>query len=84
MQLAGVSALPPAARRRRFLTAGEIGVVAVYFLVALLSITLTRNSTGASLLWPANAMSGALLVRLPAVRWGRTFSGLLCVGSWRT
>jgi diguanylate cyclase len=77
-----VSRPPPQRERRRGLvTEGEVLIVAIYFLVALASIALTRNATGASLLWPANAITAALLVRTPSVRWGRIFVGLLCGGT---
>jgi diguanylate cyclase (GGDEF)-like protein/PAS domain S-box-containing protein len=67
-------------RDKRLVTRGEVCVIAVYFLVALTSIVLTRNSAGSSLLWPANAITGALLVRLPVIRWTRIFPGVLCAG----
>ncbi|HEY0342753.1 MAG TPA: MASE1 domain-containing protein, partial [Steroidobacteraceae bacterium] len=67
-------------RRSLFTTRGEVFVIAVYFAVAMTSILLTRNSAGSSLLWPANAITAAFLVRLPAVRWGRVFVGVLCSG----
>jgi diguanylate cyclase len=66
---------------KRLVTKGEVFVIALYFLVALTSIALTRNSVGSSLLWPANAITAALLVRLPAIRWGRVFLGVLCAGT---
>jgi diguanylate cyclase (GGDEF)-like protein/PAS domain S-box-containing protein len=76
---AGTVSRPPQSERRRGLvTEGEVFIVALYFLVALASIALTRNASGSSLLWPANAMAAALLVRMPALRWGRVFVGLLC------
>jgi diguanylate cyclase len=68
-------------RGKRLVTRGEVFVIALYFLVALTSIALTRNSVGSSLLWPANAITAAFLVRLPAVRWGRIFLGILCAGA---
>ena len=63
--------------RQPFMTRGEIGIVVLYFLVSLTSIALTRNASGASLLWPANAMAAALLLRNPSLRWGRVFVGVL-------
>lgn len=66
---------------KRLVTKGEVFVIALYFLVALTSIALTRNSVGSSLLWPANAITAALLVRLPAIRWGPVFLGVLCAGA---
>jgi len=78
---AGTVSRPPQSERHRgLITAGEVFVVALYFLVALASIALTRNSSGSSLLWPANAITAALLVRSPSIRWGRIFVGLLCGG----
>jgi diguanylate cyclase (GGDEF)-like protein/PAS domain S-box-containing protein len=68
-------------RGKRLVTKGEVFLIALYFLVALTSIALTRNSVGSSLLWPANAITAAFLVRLPAVRWGRIFLGVLCAGT---
>ena len=76
-----VSRPPQSERRRRLVTEGEVFIVALYFLVALASIALTRNVGGPSLLWPANAITAALLVRIPSVRWGRVFVGLLCGGT---
>ena len=61
--------------------ATEFGVVGLYFLVSLAAIALTRNASGASLLWPANAIAAALLVRVPAVRLGRVFVGVLLGGA---
>jgi diguanylate cyclase len=72
---------PQSERRRGLITEGEVFVIALYFLVALASIALTRNASGASLLWPANAITAALLVRSPSVRWGRISVGLLCGGT---
>lgn len=68
-------------RRERHLTAWEFGVIGLYFLVSLASIALTRNAGGASLLWPANAITAALLLRVPAARWGRVFGGVLVGGA---
>src|ERR1700727_2046068 len=72
---------PQSERRRGLVTESEILVIALYFLVALASIALTRNASGSSLLWPANAVTAALLVRSPSVRWGRIFVGLLFGGT---
>ena len=76
-----VSRPPQSERRRRLVTEGEVFIVALYFLVALASIVLTRNVGGPSLLWPANAITAALLVRSPSVRWGRISVGILCGGT---
>ena len=79
---AGTVSRPPQSERRRGLvTEGEVFIVALYFLVALASIALTRNVGGPSLLWPANAITAALLVRSPSVRWGRISVGILCGGT---
>ena len=79
---AGTVSRPPQSEPRRgLITEGEVLVIALYFLVALASIALTRNASGSSLLWPANAITAALLVRIPSVRWGRVFVGLLCGGT---
>src|ERR1700722_9006806 len=79
---AGTVPRPPQSERRRgLITEGEVFIVARYFLVALGSIALTRNVGGPSLLWPANAITAALLVRSPSVRWGRVFVGILCGGT---
>ena len=66
--------------RERYRVQWEFGIVGLYFLVSLASIALTRNAAGASLLWPANAIAAALLVRVPAVRLGRVFVGVLLGG----
>ena len=76
-----VSRPPQIERRRRLVTEGEVLIVALYFLVALASVALTRNVGGPSLLWPANAITAALLVRSPSVRWGRISVGILCGGT---
>jgi diguanylate cyclase (GGDEF)-like protein/PAS domain S-box-containing protein len=59
------------------MTRGEIGVAVLCFLVSLLSIALTRNASGASLLWPANAMAAAFLLRNPSLRLDRVFIAVL-------
>jgi diguanylate cyclase len=80
--LAGPVSRPPESERRRGLvTEGEVFIVALYFVASLASIALTRNASGSSLLWPANAVAAALLVRMPSARWGRVFVGLLCGGT---
>ena len=79
---AGTVSRPPQSEPRRgLITEGEALVIALYFLVALASIALTRKASGSSLLWPAIAITAALLVRIPSVRWGRVFVGLLCGGT---
>ena len=65
------------ARRPRLLSEGELLLIAVFFLTALTSIAVTRNVGGSSLLWPANAIAAAVLVRWPTLRWGRVLAGLL-------
>jgi PAS domain S-box-containing protein len=80
-QAGSVSRPPQSERRRGLITESEIFIVALYFLVALGSVALTRNAGGPSLLWPANAITAALLVRSPSVRWGRIFVGILCGGT---
>jgi diguanylate cyclase len=69
------------ARRPRFLSEGELLLIAVFFLTALTSIAVTGNAGGSSLLWPANAIAAAMLVRWPALRWGRVLAGLLLAGA---
>jgi diguanylate cyclase len=59
----------------------EILIVVVFFLTALTSMAVTRNAHGSSLLWPANAVAAALLVRQPTLRWGRVFVGLFAAGA---
>lgn len=66
---------------RHWMTRGEFGVGVLYFLVSWLSIALTRNVSGASLLWPANAMVAALLLRNPSMRWGRMLVAVMLVGT---
>lgn len=67
--------------RERLMTGWELGIIGLFFLVSLASIELTRNAAGVSLLWPANAMTAALLLRVPATRWGRVFGGVLLGGA---
>src|ERR1700744_276653 len=66
----------PPQSERGVVAEGEVCIVALYFLVALGSIALTRNAGGSSLLWPANAIAAAFLVRSPSVRWVRISIGL--------
>jgi diguanylate cyclase (GGDEF)-like protein/PAS domain S-box-containing protein len=76
---------PPASaiggRGPRLIAQAELLVVAIFFLTALTSIAVTRNAGGSSLLWPANAIAAALLVRWPTLRWGRVSFGLLLAGT---
>jgi diguanylate cyclase (GGDEF)-like protein/PAS domain S-box-containing protein len=52
------------------LPVAEAAVAAAFFLIALAAIGIARAPGEAPLVWPANAMAAALLVRLPALRWG--------------
>jgi diguanylate cyclase len=66
----------PSAHRRESITASiswlplqELAVACVFFLAALAALTVTRAPGGAALIWPADSIAAALLVRLPRVRW---------------
>jgi diguanylate cyclase (GGDEF)-like protein/PAS domain S-box-containing protein len=67
--------------RPRPVAEGELLLVVIFFLTALTSIAVTRNIGGSSLLWPANAIAAAVLVRWPGLRWGRIFLGLTLAGT---
>lgn len=54
---------------REVLPVNEVLIASAVFLVAYTSIVLTRVADGISLVWPANAVAGAILIRLPRVRW---------------
>ena len=66
---------PPVARKepahsaRWALPGTELLVALAVFLVACLSIQLTRVPGGVTLFWPVNGIAAALLIRLPRVRW---------------
>jgi diguanylate cyclase (GGDEF)-like protein/PAS domain S-box-containing protein len=47
----------------------ELAIAAIFFVVALGSMLMTRVNGGISLIWPANAVAAALLIRSPKVRW---------------
>ena len=59
---------PEGARYVR-LPVAEFTVGAIFFVVALGAMLMTRVNGGISLIWPANAIAAALLIRLPQVRW---------------
>jgi diguanylate cyclase (GGDEF)-like protein/PAS domain S-box-containing protein len=48
----------------------EILVGVMFFTAACTSTLFTRVAGGIALVWPANAIAAALLIRLPRVRWG--------------
>jgi diguanylate cyclase len=56
----------------------EIAVGVIFFIVALGAVIMTRVNGGIALIWPANAVVAALLIRLPRVRW-LTVVGVLFV-----
>ncbi|MDP9089816.1 MAG: MASE1 domain-containing protein [Pseudomonadota bacterium] len=47
----------------------EIVIGTVFFVAALGAILMTRVNGGIALIWPANAIAAALLIRLPRIRW---------------
>ena len=47
----------------------EMGIGTLFFVAAVGAILLTRVNDGIALIWPANAVAAALLIRLPRVRW---------------
>ena len=53
----------------RRLPLGELTVAAAFFLAAFAAVSVARAAGAASLVWPANALAAALLVRMPQVRW---------------
>ena len=58
----------------------EVFIGAAFFGCACVSFWLTRAPNGIALLWPANAIAAALLIRLPKVRWGVALIALLFAG----
>jgi diguanylate cyclase len=48
----------------------EILVGLMFLASACAAVLLTRVAGGIALIWPANAIAAALLIRLPRVRWG--------------
>ena len=47
----------------------EIVIGTIFFVAALGAILMTRVNGGIALIWPANAIAAALLIRLPRIRW---------------
>ena len=50
----------------------------MFYLFALAAIVVTRSAGGAAVIWPANAIAAALLIRMPRVRWISAAGALLC------
>jgi diguanylate cyclase (GGDEF)-like protein/PAS domain S-box-containing protein len=48
-----------------------------YFLAAAVAITLTRGQGSIAIIWPANGIVAALLIRAPKVHWWRTSASVL-------
>jgi diguanylate cyclase (GGDEF)-like protein/PAS domain S-box-containing protein len=65
----------------RRLPLAELAVASIFFLVAVAAIVVTRTSGEAALIWPANAIASALLVRLASVRWMSAFALLVLAGT---
>jgi diguanylate cyclase (GGDEF)-like protein/PAS domain S-box-containing protein len=64
----------------RRLPLGELAVAAAFFLAAFAAVSLARASGAASLVWPANALAAALLVRMPQIRWVPALLGITLAG----
>ena len=60
------------------LPVAEAAVATIVFLAALAAIAVTRSAGGAAIIWPANAIAAALLIRMPRVRWIAIAVGLFC------
>lgn len=58
----------------------EISLAAVFLAFALVAVTRTRAAEGLALIWPANAIAAAVLVRLRQVRWSLAGISLLLAG----
>jgi diguanylate cyclase len=58
----------------------EIALGAVFLTFALAAVSNTRAAEGLALIWPANAIAAAVLIRLRAVRWWRAGLALLLGG----
>ena len=64
----------------RRLPLGEFAVAAAFFLAAFAALAISRITPTFDLVWPANALAAALLVRLPQVRWVPALLGILIAG----
>jgi diguanylate cyclase (GGDEF)-like protein/PAS domain S-box-containing protein len=64
----------------RRLPLGELTVAAAFFLAAFAAVSVARAAGAASLVWPANALAAALLVRMPQVRWGVALPAIVLAG----
>jgi diguanylate cyclase (GGDEF)-like protein/PAS domain S-box-containing protein len=60
--------------------ARELLLGCAYLLSAAASVTLTRVTADVALVWPANALAAAVLIRLPEVRWFRIACILFSAG----
>jgi len=59
----------PAPVRQSNVPIAEVLLAAGVFVGACISILLTRAPGGIALFWPGSAIAGAVLIRLPRVRW---------------
>ena len=58
----------------------EVAIGVAFLLSALAAIAATRSTGGAAMIWPANAVAAALLIRMPRVRWVIAAGALICAG----
>src|SRR5689334_20818112 len=58
----------------------EIALAAVFLAFALAAVSSTRAAEGLALIWPANGIAAAVLIRLRDVRWWRAAVALLLGG----
>jgi diguanylate cyclase (GGDEF)-like protein/PAS domain S-box-containing protein len=64
----------------RRLPLGELTIAVAFFLAAFAAVSVARVAGAASLVWPANALAAALLVRMPQVRWAAALPGITLAG----
>jgi len=66
----------PAPVRQSNVPIAEVLLAAGVFVGACISILLTRAPGGIALFWPGSAIAGAVLIRLPRVRWVTATAGI--------
>ncbi len=69
------------ASARRLFPVAEIAVAIAFFLMALAAIAIARTPEAPPLVWPANAIATAVLVRLSTFRWARMLPLLTVAGT---
>jgi diguanylate cyclase (GGDEF)-like protein/PAS domain S-box-containing protein len=84
--ITGTESVPPPPQRQgtpgtgRRLPLQEFGVAGLFFLAAFAATGSARVPGSSALIWPANALAAALLVRMPQVRWLPALATILVAG----